>query len=257
MPPIILTSGCPRETVALLDVFLGALVVFLATGAGSVAIIALGKIGKGSYPALLSFSAGVMAFSALEMLGTAHQQSGNAVTAAGLVLGMLTLFILERTLPHAHGIAKKGEASGRKGLLIAGAVALHNIPEGLAVASAFASSVPLGWLVTASIALQDVPEGLLISMPLACYGMRMRRCIDYGVLSGAVEAAAAVIGYLLLSAIAPAVPLGLAFSAGAMTYVILVELLPDALKDGGEWRSALSFVAGGLLAFGIAQLFAV
>jgi len=240
MPPIILTSGCPRETVALLDVFLGALVVFLATGAGSVAIIALGKIGKGSYPALLSFSAGVM-----------------AVTAAGLVLGMLTLFILERTLPHAHGIAKKGEASGRKGLLIAGAVALHNIPEGLAVASAFASSVPLGWLVTASIALQDVPEGLLISMPLACYGMRMRRCIDYGVLSGAVEAAAAVIGYLLLSAIAPAVPLGLAFSAGAMTYVILVELLPDALKDGGEWRSALSFVAGGLLAFGIAQLFAV
>jgi ZIP family zinc transporter len=141
--------------------------------------------------------------------------------------------------------------SKKKVALLVGSICIHNIPEGFAVASAFAHSVGLGWLVTLSIAAQDAPEGLLVSTPLTCYGVECKRSIYLGILSGVIEGAFAILGYLFLDMLPNLTPVTLGFSSGAMLYVTLVELLPDAFKNNPR-NAALSFVFGMLIALGIA-----
>ncbi|MEW6721740.1 MAG: ZIP family metal transporter, partial [Candidatus Micrarchaeota archaeon] len=121
----------------------------------------------------------------------------------------------------------------------------------------FASSVPMGWFVTGAIAVQDIPEGALVSAPLACYGVGKWKSFFFGLLSGIVEAAAAFCGWFFLSAFSGFVPVALSFSAGAMVYVILVELLPDAMEGGMERLAAAGLVAGAATAAGIALLLAL
>jgi len=247
------------EYLALIDLALGALAVLLATSAGAVAVILFKCIDKTKYSAMLAFSAGVMAYSALEMLIQSHRISGDLVVLGGFLAGLAALMFSEKILPHVHRhIRKKDLSDGKKkAALVAGTIAIHNIPEGLSIATAFSASVPLGWFITTSIAIQDVPEGALVSTPLACYGMERKRSIMFGVFSGAAEAAAAIAGYFFLSFFSGLVPISLAFSGGAMAYVIIVELLPDALSGGAERLSALSFTLGACSAFLIASMLAV
>lgn len=142
--------------------------------------------------------------------------------------------------------------SKKKAALIAGTITIHNLPEGFAIASSFAQSNPLGWLVTSTIAIQDVPEGTLVSAPLACYGIDCVRSFKFGVLSGLIEGVAAIFGYIFLSLVKEVIPSALGFAAGAMSYVILAELLPDAFK-GRSWKVALSFILGVVAAIGISS----
>lgn len=244
---------------ALYDVALGALVVLLATSAGSAVVMLFGCFGRRGYSAMLAFSAGAMAFSSVEMLSQSHQQSGDAAMVAGLLIGMLALMEAEKIIPHIHMRIrrKRLEHSKKKALLIGGSIALHNIPEGFAVASAFASSTPLGWFVTTAMALQDVPEGVLVSAPLACYGMGKKRSMVFGIFSGIVEAASMVLGFMFISQFAALIPFSLAFSAGAMIYVVAVELLPDAYRNGMERVAAVSFIAGAAMTFLIATTLGV
>ncbi len=241
------------------DFALGALAVLLATSAGAAATFFFGCIDKRQYSAMLSFAAGAMAFSSVEMLLQSHRLAGDMAVAGGFVIGFLFLMASEKLLPHAHMHFTKKEItkSKKKAALIAGSISLHNVPEGFAVATAFAASGPLGWFVTTAIALQDIPEGALVSTPLACYGLEKRISVLFGVLSGAVEAAAAILGYLFLSSFSVLIPFALAFSAGAMTYVIFVEILPDALEGGMERVAALSFAVGAAITFALASLLAV
>jgi zinc transporter, ZIP family len=240
-----------------MDVLLGALAVLLATSAGALTVLFIGCLDGRRNAAMLAFAAGMMAYSAFEMLAQSHQSSGDMTVLAGFGLGIAALAASEKLLPHIHMHITKEELahSKRKALMIGGAIALHNIPEGLAVATAFAASAPLGWFVTSTIAIQDIPEGALIAAPLACYGMGRKQAVGYGVLSGLAEAAAAVAGFYLLSLFGSIVPLALAFSAGAMTYVVLVELLPDAFQNGMERTSSLAFTLGAAAAFALASLF--
>lgn len=243
----------------MIDVVLGALAVFLATSAGATVAFFFGCFGRTKYSAMLAFSAGAMAFSAVEMLSQSHRSGGDAMALAGFLLGVLAIMGAEKLLPHVHMHLRKKEMdkSRKKAALIAGTIALHNVPEGFAVATAFAASNPLGWFVTTSIALQDIPEGALVSTPLACYGIGVKKSVVYGMFSGFIEAAAAIAGYLFLSSFTALVQPALAFSAGAMTYVIFVEILPDALEGGMERIAAVSFVAGAAVTFGLATLLAV
>jgi len=242
-----------------MDILLGALAVLVATSAGAFAVLFIGCVDERRNAAMLAFAAGVMGYSAFEMLAQSHESAGDLVVIAGLAFGMLALAVSEKLLPHIHLHITKEELkhSKKKALMIGGAIALHNVPEGLAIATAFAASNPLGWFVTTTIAIQDIPEGALISTPLACYGMGKKKAVFFGVLSGLAEAAAAVAGFALLSIFVSIVPIALAFSAGAMAYVVLVELLPDAFRKGMERTGALAFAAGAAAAFGLASLFAV
>jgi ZIP family zinc transporter len=237
---------------------LGALAVLISTGAGALVILLFKKIGRLEYSAMLAFAAGMMGYSAIEMLSQAHSKSGDAMMLAGLVLGIAALFLSDKLLPHVHkhALGQDMAKSKKKALIIVGTIALHNIPEGFAIAAAFAGSTPLGWFVTASIALQDFPEGTLVSAPLAAYGMDTRKSIGFGILSGVVEAAAAVIGYIFLTSVNGLVPLALSFSAGAMAYVIIAELVPDASEENMERVAAISLIAGAALSFIMASVFA-
>lgn len=241
-----------------LQLILGASAAFAATASGALLILLFHKLSKIAYAAMLSFSAGVMAFSAMEMLGQSHAIAGDVEVVLGVLLGLLVFVLADRVLPHAHAWLRGSELaeSKKKAALLVGAVTMHNVPEGLAIASAFAGSNPLGWLVTASMALQDIPEGFMISAPLASYGVNKWRSISFGIFSGLVEFAAAVAGFAFITSFAPIIPLALAFSAGAMFYIILAELLPDAFRGGMQQVAAVSFAAGAAVAFGIAALFA-
>jgi ZIP family zinc transporter len=239
------------------DATLGALMVLFATSLGSAVVLLFRCIDKKLYSIMLSFSAGIMAFSVVEILLQSHSSAGYLTMLAGIALGVGVLLFYDKFIPHLHARMRNDElsASKKKAMLLTGAIMLHNVPEGFAVGSAFASSNPLGWLVALSISLQDVPEGLLISAPLVCYGIKMKRSFGFGILSGVVEALAALAGFVFLTAINSLIPLGLAFSGGAMLYVILAELIPDAFTKGFERISTISFITGFVLAFGLASIF--
>ncbi len=234
-----------------------ALLVLAATSLGAFGILAFRKIGRVGHAVMLSFSAGVMGFSVLELLANSHSSAGDATAVLGFLSGLVFLVAIDRALPHIHLLMgrKKLELSSKKAALLAGSISLHNIPEGIAVASAFAGSPALGWLVASAIALQDIPEGFLVSAPLACFGVGFGTCIGFGVLSGVVEFVAAVLGFFFLTAVTSAVPAALAFSGGAMTYVIFVELLPDAWKEGEARVALLSFAFGAAFAAGVSVMF--
>lgn len=240
------------------ELFIAASAAAIATSIGALIAIPIHKIGRGWHSAMLAFSAGLMAFSAMEMFGQSHSAAGDVGAIAGFLSGIMLLFIAEKLLPHAHLWIRKKELipEKRKAALLFGTITIHNVPEGFAIASAFAGATPLGWLVTAAIAIQDVPEGFLVSSPMACYGSAPSKCIKYGVLSGVVEFAAAILGFVFLSYITILIPPALAFASGAMAYVVFVELLPDAFRRGLERTAALSFLVGAGLGFGLATLLA-
>jgi len=242
-----------------IGLFLGAGLAFAATSLGAAGVLAFRSITQKQYAAILSFCAGVMAFSAFEMLAQSYASAGSTATFGSLIAGMAFLLVLEKLLPHAHMIVRKKrlDHDKKKLALVAGAVTLHNIPEGFAIASAFASSSSLGWLVSASIALQDAPEGLAVSAPLAAYGAGARRSFVLGVFSGFVEFMAAIAGFIFLSLIAALVPYALAFSAGAMFYVTVFELMADAFKKETRGGATAFFLAGIALAFAMASLFSL
>jgi ZIP family zinc transporter len=242
-----------------MDILLAALAVLLATSAGAAVVFFIGCIDRMKYSAMLAFAAGAMAFSSVEMLSQSHAASDDPTLAIGFLLGLAAIAASEKLLPHIHRHVRNSEMpkAGKKAVVVTGTIALHNVPEGFARATAFASGPALGWFVTGAMALQDVPEGTLVSTPLSCYGVERRLAAFYGVLSGAVEAAAAVAAFFFLSSFASLVPPALAFSAGAMVYVILVELLPDAMAERMERVAALFFVAGAATAFAIASLIGV
>jgi ZIP family zinc transporter len=239
-----------------LDLLLGAFTVFFTTSLGATAVLFFRgrKIQQMDYSYIISFCAGVMGFTAVEMFSEARNDMGNMAAGIALFIGVVIFFAIERSLPHLHYLVRKTRISDskKKATMIAGTITIHNLPEGFSIASSFAHSTPLGWLVTSTIAFQDIPEGTLVSTPLMCYGMDCMRSFKFGVLSGIIEGAAAIVCYIFLSIVTAAVPPALGFSAGAMSYVVLAELLPDAFK-GKSWAVALSFVAGVLAAFGIAS----
>jgi zinc transporter, ZIP family len=238
------------------EVFLGACTALLATTLGASGVLAFKRIQPRSYATVVAFCAGMMGFSALEMIDESHALSGHHLALASLLSGMVVFLVVDKLLPHAHLILTGVEmpSAKRKVALLVGTITIHNIPEGLAIASAFATSSTLGWLVTLSISLQDIPEGLIVSAPVACYGVSTQRSFLWGVLSGVVEFAAAIAGFLLLRVVSWATPLALGFSGGAMAYVILSELLPDAMLAESRYAALTAFVIGLVTAYGFAVL---
>jgi ZIP family zinc transporter len=200
--------------------------------------------------------AGMMAFCAFEMLIESHGLAGHRLAFTSMLAGVGFFAVLDQILPHAHLALAGAEmpAVKRKAALLIGAMTLHNIPEGFAVAAAFADSASLGWLVTLCIAFQDVPEGLVVAAPVACQGVPARRCFLWGVWSGLVEAAAAIGGFVFLRTVCSVTPAALGFSAGTMAYVTFFELLPDAFRTENRRRVLAAFVAGLAIAYGLAVL---
>lgn len=195
---------------------------------------------------LLGFASGVMiAASVWSLLIPAidmTEKQGNVAwlpAVVGFLSGMGFLLLLDSVIPHLHIDSDKPEGRksrfGKNAMLVL-AVTLHNIPEGMAVGVVFAGvlannatiSVTGAFALAIGIAIQNFPEGAIISMPLIGNGITRRRAFSYGFLSGIVEPVGALLTILLTALIIPVLPYILAFAAGAMIYVVVEELIPEA-----------------------------
>jgi len=216
---------------------------------------------------LLGFASGVMVAASIwslilpsmEISATAGQSEW-IPAAVGFVLGILFLLLLDTLIPHLHIGATQPEGLTQKkqwkrSTMLAVAVTLHNIPEGMAVgvilASALAesSAIPMSaaWALAIGIAIQNFPEGAILSMPLHAEGMSKNRSFAIGALSGIVEPIASILTILLISFVAPILPYLLAFAAGAMMYVVVEELIPEAQAEPHSNIPTLGFTAGFVL----------
>ncbi len=215
-------------------------VPFLGTLLGSLAVFFLrGGIGEKTGKAITGFAGGVMiAASVWSLLLPAIDESSYYTAAAGFLAGILFLLILDTIIPHIHATAEKAEgksSSLSKSALLMLAVTLHNIPEGMAVGAAAAASSfgdGLGYMgalsLSIGIALQNFPEGMIVSMPLYKAGKRKSRAFLEGTISGIVEPIGAIIAFVFVSMLSSLLPFLLSFAAGAMFYVVVEELIPEA-----------------------------
>lgn len=195
---------------------------------------------------LLGFASGVMIAAsiwsllipAIEM-AEEQQRTAWVPAAAGFLLGMFFLLVLDSFIPHLHVDSDQPEGVhtgfGRTAMLVL-AVTLHNLPEGMAVGITFAGAMMENTGITMAgafvlaigIAIQNFPEGAIISMPLRSTGVSRTRAFVYGFLSGLVEPVGAAVTILLTRFIVPFLPYFLAFAAGAMIYVVVEELVPES-----------------------------
>ena len=243
------------------------LLILLIPFAGSVVgaatvFLTRDKVSSRVQNALLGFAAGVMvAASVWSLIIPAIDLSQHLdklswmPSAVGILLGMLFLLTLDSLVPHMHptGDSAEGLQSklGRRPMLML-AVTLHNIPEGMAVGAVIAGAMQgnSGITIAAALALavgmaiQNIPEGAIISLPLRADGASRRKSFGYGALSGIVEPLSAALMILLFEHISPLLPYLLAFSAGAMLYVVVEELVPETQRGEHSNIGTIAFAIG-------------
>lgn len=244
-----------------MDILYGSLIPFLGTTLGAACVFFMkGEIRPWVQKALLGFAAGVMvAASVWSLLIPAMDRSAGLgklaflPAAVGLLLGMAFLLVLHRFVPHQHPDSDCPEGMpcrAKKSTMLTLAVTLHNIPEGMAVGVVLAGMGMAGgisraaaYALAAGIAIQNFPEGAVISMPMKEAAGRPRAFL-YGVLSGAVEPVAALLTVAFSRFIVPVLPYLLAFAAGAMLYVVVEELIPEANQGEHSNACTVSFILG-------------
>lgn len=241
----------------------GIMLPFFGTSLGAAVVLFLRKaMSEKLSTVLMGFTSGIMMAAAVwSLLLPSIDMSGHMgrfsffPAAAGFLLGILFLLLLDRLIPHLH--AKTNHREGPKGHLkkitmMVLAVTLHNIPEGMAVGVAFSDclsevgTVTLAgaFLLSFGIALQNIPEGAIISMPLREAGKGRLQSFGFGILSGVVEPVGAVLTMLLTKQIQSMLAYLLAFAAGAMVYVIVEELVPESSGGENSDMGTVGFAAG-------------
>ena len=240
--------------------FIGTLFTWFMTALGASMVFFFKTIRKEVLTLMLGFASGVMiAASFWSLLAPAIEMAGGSWVPAtsGFLVGGLFLWLVDHLLPHLHAGMKTDEAEGirtswQRSVLLVLAVTLHNIPEGLAVGVAF-GAVAFG-LPSASIAgavalaigigIQNFPEGAVVSIPLRREGLSRMKSFNYGQMSGAVEPVAGVLGAALVLTMRPILPYALAFAAGAMIYVVVEELIPEARFDSNSHIATFGVMLG-------------
>ena len=250
-----------------MEIFLGLMIPFIGTAAGAGCVFFLrNQLKPLVQKILLGFASGVMvAASVWSLLIPAMDQSENmgkfafVPAAVGFLLGIGFLLLMDRVTPHLHlgcNEAEGPKCSLKKTTMLVLAVTLHNIPEGMAVGVVFAGmlanqaeiSLMAAMALSIGIAIQNFPEGAIISLPLRSEeGMGKGKAFLYGAVSGIVEPVAAGITILLFRFIQPLLPYLLAFAAGAMIYVVVEELIPEASEGEHSNIGTIGFAAGFVL----------
>lgn len=248
-----------------MTVFLGLIIPFIGTTLGAVCVFFVkNELKPLIQKSLLGFAAGVMvAASVWSLLIPAMEMSGSMgrlaflPAAVGFIIGILFLLILDRAIPHLHIGCEEAEGpacSLKKSTMLILAVTIHNIPEGISSGAIFAGIVSGNTNITLAgafalsigIAIQNLPEGFIVSLPIRSENGR-GKAFFYGMLSGIVEPIAGGITVLFASFITPRLPYLLAFAAGAMIYVVVEELIPEAAEGEHSNIGTIGFAAGFVL----------
>lgn len=241
----------------------GILIPFIGTVLGSAMVFLMkNKMNKKVEKILLGFASGVMiAASVWSLLIPSIEMSeeqgkiGWIPASIGFLLGILFLLVLDSIVPHIHLESEKPEgikSKLKKTTMMLFAVTLHNIPEGMAIGVTFAGALSGNTGITIAgaialavgIAIQNFPEGAIVSMPLKSEGMSKSKAFLYGALSGIVEPIGAIITILLTNTVLPILPYLLSFAAGAMIYVVVEELVPEASAGEHSNLGTIAFAVG-------------
>lgn len=174
--------------------------------------------------------------------------AGALVVVVGLALGVLLMLGLDYFTPHAHeGSGAHGPTDARfSGVwLFVLAIVLHNLPEGMAIGVSFAQGdLAVGLPLTTAIAIQDIPEGLAVALALRAIGQSLPAAIGLGVASGLMEPLGAVVGVGIASGLPLAYPIGLGLAAGAMIFVVSHEVIPETHRNGHETAATVGLMGG-------------
>lgn len=239
------------------------LITWIFTSLGAAAVFLRRQFKRKTLDILLGFAAGVMLAAsvwslllpALELASETWSAWSFVPAALGFVIGAACLRCIDYLLPHIHPLINSEEGIGAKKMqrhfLLILAITLHNIPEAFAVGVAFGAvaidpALGMAGAITllVGIGLQNLPEGLAVSMPLVREGWPRSRAFFYGQLSGLVEPVAAVAGALLASTALPLLPWSMAFAAGAMIFVTVEEVIPEAHASGNGDAATMGLIIG-------------
>jgi ZIP family zinc transporter len=248
----------------ILQALLATIFTWSMTAVGAAGVFFFKTVNKRVLNAMLGFAAGVMiAASFWSLLAPAIEMAEEGPLPAwlpaviGFLVGGAFLWGVDRILPHLHIGLPTEQAEGLKtqwqrSVLLVLAITLHNFPEGLAVGVAFgavAAGLPAASLAGAlalaiGIGLQNLPEGMAVSVPLRREGMGRFKAFLYGQASGMVEPVAGVLGAAAVLLIRPLLPYALAFAAGAMIYVVVEELIPEAQQEEDTHAATIGAMLG-------------
>ena len=236
-------------------VLLTALGVGGATVFGSVIGFLFKKISHRFSDIVLAFAAGVMLAAAVLGLILPSVEYGGKwgllVTVAGIFAGALCLNLIDRLVPHLHKMVgadledHQGNANISKVLLFVTAIAIHNLPEGIAAGVSFGSgNTSEAMLIAGGIALQNIPEGMVIIAPMLSAGVSPKRTFLCALATGLVEVVGTLIGYFAVSIASTILPFALAFAGGTMLYVISDEMIPETHAHGSQRGATYSLLVG-------------
>ncbi len=236
-------------------------VAMTAFGVGGATVVgaAIGfcfqKISEKTSDAILGFAAGVMlAAAVLGLIVPSMESAGKSgiwMTAAGILMGAFFLNVVDKLMPHLHHLtgARPEERHGQSRMgrveLFVMAIAIHNLPEGLAAGVGFGSGdVGSAMTIALGIALQNIPEGMIIISPMIASGISRRRTFFIAAGTGLVEVAGTFIGYFAVGASGAVLPFALAFAGGTMLYVISDEMIPETHSHGYERIATYALLVG-------------
>ncbi|MCV2218868.1 ZIP family metal transporter [Thauera sp. Sel9] len=247
-----------------LSALIGGSVAALATALGTLPVLFSQRLSDRVQDSLFGFGAGVMlaasAFSLVIPGLQAAEDTGSfgggpwaagAVVGIAILLGGVVLLVMDRLLPHEHFIKGREGAVAqklRRTWLFVFAIALHNLPEGVAIGVGYAGNEGMRANALAmGIAIQDVPEGLVVAVALLAAGYRRAVAVGLGIASGLVEPVGAVLGAAVVGYSAALLPWGLGFAAGAMLFVISHEIIPESHRKGHEAYATAGLMIGFVL----------
>jgi len=236
------------------------MVLITALGVGGATVIgaligfAFKKVSHKFSDIVLSFAAGVMLAAAVLGLVLPSLEYGGKfgllITVAGIFAGALCLNLVDKLVPHLHKMVGTDIESHHneglsKVLLFVTAIAIHNLPEGIAAGVGFGSGDTTQALIIAGgIALQNIPEGMVIIGPMLATGVSPRKTFVCAMITGLVEVVGTLIGYFAVSVASAILPFALAFAGGTMLYVISDEMIPETHAHGSERGATYALLVG-------------
>lgn len=236
-------------------VLLTALGVGGATVFGSVIGFIFKKISHRFSDIVLAFAAGVMlAAAVLGLILPSVEYSGKwglLITVTGIFTGALCLNLIDKAVPHLHKLAgaepenHSANANLSKVLLFVTAIAIHNLPEGIAAGVSFGSdNTNEALIIAGGIALQNIPEGMVIIGPMLAAGITPKRTFLCAMLTGVVEVVGTLLGYFAVTIASAILPFALAFAGGTMLYVISDEMIPETHAHGSQRGATYALLVG-------------
>ena len=235
-------------------VLLTALGVGGATMVGALLGFVFKKISHKMADIIMAFAAGVMLAAAVLGLIIPSVEYGGKygllVTVAGIFAGAVVITLVDKLVPHLHAmvgteVEVHRNAELNKVLLFTLAIAIHNLPEGIAAGVSFGSEdVSRAMLIAGGIALQNIPEGMIIIAPMLAAGVSKGRTLLIALATGLVEVVGTLIGYFAVSIAAAVLPFGLAFAGGTMLYVVSDEMIFETHSHGSQRAATYALLVG-------------